>query len=232
MATTQTIPWKRIAVEAAAIVASILLAFAIDAWWEDRQTRIDEQQFLLGLRSEFATNREILGSELSAHLKSLESLEDILTLIEGGQTDDARLTALAALDEMQAPRTIDLGNGTLNALLSSGRVEILQNRELRTHLTAWEGVIGEVLDDQHNNAKMSLEIYIPYFVAKNYSLFAIERSSDGSAAIKQMSEDPRLRHLVEIRLGFKRHLTGELETAIAAAEEILAEIETSIVDRD
>ena len=34
----QNIPWKRISVEAVAIVASILLAFSIDAWWEERRS--------------------------------------------------------------------------------------------------------------------------------------------------------------------------------------------------
>ena len=228
MASTQIIPWKRIAVEATAIVGSILLAFAIDAWWEDRQIRIDEQQVLLGLSAEFVTNHEVLSRELASHLKDLQSLEDILLLIEGSQSDDAKSIAMAALSEMQSPKTTDLGSGTLNALLNSGRVEILRSRKLRTQLTAWEGVIGEVLDDQNNNAKMAFEIYLPYFVSGNYSLYGIWRSSEGSEAIKRMSEDPRFRHLVEIRLGFKEHLTGELETAIAAAEEILAEIETSI----
>ncbi len=37
MVIDKDIPWKRILVEAAAIVASILLAFAIDAWWETRR---------------------------------------------------------------------------------------------------------------------------------------------------------------------------------------------------
>jgi len=37
MINADKIPWKRLSVEAAAIVASILLAFAIDAWWGDRQ---------------------------------------------------------------------------------------------------------------------------------------------------------------------------------------------------
>ena len=138
----QKIPWKRLSVEAAAIVASILLAFAIDAWWEDRQIRIDEQQVLLGLGAEFVTNREVLSRELASHLKDLQSLEDILLLIEGGQSDDAKSIAMAALDEMQAPKTTDLGNGALDALLSSGRVEILTSRKLRTQLTAWEGVIS------------------------------------------------------------------------------------------
>jgi len=42
MSNADKTPWKRIAVEAVAIVASILLAFAIDAWWENRALVRDE----------------------------------------------------------------------------------------------------------------------------------------------------------------------------------------------
>ena len=40
MSIAQTIQWKRLFVEAVAIVGSILLAFAIDAWWEDRSDNV------------------------------------------------------------------------------------------------------------------------------------------------------------------------------------------------
>ena len=53
MADTQLIPWKRISVEAIAIVASILLAFAIDAGWEDRQSNIARRDLIQGLASDF-----------------------------------------------------------------------------------------------------------------------------------------------------------------------------------
>ena len=46
MTETQNIPWKRLSVEAAAIVASILLAFTIDAWWGDRQKDEAEREVL------------------------------------------------------------------------------------------------------------------------------------------------------------------------------------------
>lgn len=36
MAESKTIAWKQISIEAVAIILSILLAFAIDAWWTDR----------------------------------------------------------------------------------------------------------------------------------------------------------------------------------------------------
>ena len=58
MTTTQVLPWKRITVEAAAIVASILLAFSIDAWWQERIERGDESEQLDRMRAEFSQNIE------------------------------------------------------------------------------------------------------------------------------------------------------------------------------
>jgi len=46
-------PWKRIAVETSAIGASILFAFAIDAWWADREIHQWQLTQLRALREEF-----------------------------------------------------------------------------------------------------------------------------------------------------------------------------------
>ncbi|MHC4071649.1 MAG: hypothetical protein ACYTGS_06395 [Planctomycetota bacterium] len=173
------------------------------------------------------------------HLQDLQSLEDILLTIKNGPSDDVGSIVDAALLEMVTPLTTDLGNGTLAALLSSVRVEILMNSTLRARLVAWEGVIGEVWDDQERNAKMVYETYIPYFVSENVPVGASMREwyddwpipvksiSEDPDAIKRLLEDPRFRVLAEVRYGYKRHLTGEFEAAIAATEPILAEIEKS-----
>jgi hypothetical protein len=58
MKNTQDIPWIRIVAEATAIRVSILLAFAIDAWWAERLERIAEREELSRLYDEFASNRE------------------------------------------------------------------------------------------------------------------------------------------------------------------------------
>ena len=82
MTETKTVPWKRLSIEAAAIVASILLAFAIDAWWEERALRIEEQQVLQGLREEFFSVHDVLSQHRSEHLKDLQKLEDFLVAEE------------------------------------------------------------------------------------------------------------------------------------------------------
>jgi hypothetical protein len=53
-------PWSRLIAESLAIIASILVAFAIDAWWQDRQERKDERQYVSSLRQEFSAELESL----------------------------------------------------------------------------------------------------------------------------------------------------------------------------
>jgi len=48
--------WKRLSVEATAIVASILLAFAIDAFWDERELREQEIAQLHALHADFTEN--------------------------------------------------------------------------------------------------------------------------------------------------------------------------------
>ncbi len=173
MVGNEKLPWKRLTVEAAAIVGSILLAFAIDAWWEERQTRFEEQQILQGLREEFVSIHGVLARDTAEHLQRLQYLEDLLVAFDNGLSENFGSVVDAVLMEMMSPGTSDLGNGTLDALLSSGRAEILTSRKLRTQLAAWEGVIGEVWDDQANNAKTVFEIHIPYFVSENVAVGAL-----------------------------------------------------------
>ena len=237
---TQNIPWRRLSIEAAAIVGSILLAFAIDAWWEERGLRIEEQQVLQGLREEFLSVRNVLSEHLSVHLIDLQTLENFLVAAEDGNVEEAGPLVDAAVVVLLSPMTSDLGSGTLAALLSSGRIEILTNRTLRAKLASWDGVIGEVWDDQALNAKSVYEIHIPYFLAENipagaamhqwYDEWTLPRKSpsDDPDMISRLMRDETLRAMVEIRYGYKRHTTVEFEIAIDAVDAILAEIESSI----
>ena len=53
MGKLQSISWPRIIAEGVAIVASILIAFSIDAWWTERQAREQERNVLTNLLGEF-----------------------------------------------------------------------------------------------------------------------------------------------------------------------------------
>ena len=65
MIMTQKIAWSRTLAEGAAILASILPAFWIDAWWDGREEDELSQSYLLGLREEFTQVESELGKHFS-----------------------------------------------------------------------------------------------------------------------------------------------------------------------
>ena len=67
------------------IVVSILVAFSIDAWWQERQDRVEEKRILNALRDEFLVNAEKIPYYMKGHQLSADfSAEMIQALHEAG----------------------------------------------------------------------------------------------------------------------------------------------------
>lgn len=140
----RNIPWKRIGVEALAIVASILLAFAIDAWWDERgdQHRIKDQ--LRSLTIEFA--------EVELHLKDYETrllslrqaVSDLLSHI-GPETQIQTVNSLYALIDFsfRASR-MELPTASLQALLASGELSAVSDHKLNALLASWPAEVSKL----------------------------------------------------------------------------------------
>lgn len=106
MTASQQIPWKRVSVEAVAIVGSILLAFGVQAWWDERLERIDEAEQIGGLHAEFTENIERNSVPIEAWRTNLEMSRDAFELIEAAQSRgevDVKLPAHASIGKLCAP---------------------------------------------------------------------------------------------------------------------------------
>ncbi|MEJ2401941.1 MAG: hypothetical protein P8Y52_11190 [Xanthomonadales bacterium] len=232
--------WGLLITEMVLIVASILLAFALDSWWDERKDRVEEQAILQGLRAEFELNRTLLERRVAQHTREQAEVEILRAATVSGAWTSADLDLDTALAAMLSPPTTDLGNGVLDALISSGRIELLQNRELRAQLAAWRGVIDEVLDDEQMNRDLVFDRTIPYFIAEGIPLSGpmsywsddwgdTARSlGDDPEAVARLLGDPRFKVLLEARLGFRYHTSGEYRTALEAVDDLLAEIDRSL----
>jgi hypothetical protein len=142
------IPWRRIFVESATIVISILLAFSIDAWWAERKERIEEHEILQSLQTEFAANRDEVASVVLVHEEALRYAAALMKL------SDDEILALSD-DQVERyvrylahPRTFDAVRGTVDALTSSGRLEILGDRELREALMTFVNILEDAEEDR------------------------------------------------------------------------------------
>ena len=85
------IPWLRIGAELATIVGGILLAFWIQAWWEDRLESRDKRVVLAALQDEFQAKLDQLEMRRTFHTSMLDSSR---ALIRASISDDHSLTPL------------------------------------------------------------------------------------------------------------------------------------------
>ena len=150
---------KGVFVDVIAIVLSILLAFAIDAWWEERKERAEEREILASLFVEFEANRDEAGSVVAVHEIAVHSVATLM-----GLSDD-EILALSP-DEVEQhmrffanPRTFDAIRGSVDALTSSGKLGILRSRELREALTTFVNIIEDAAEDREYMSHTSLTVW-------------------------------------------------------------------------
>jgi hypothetical protein len=122
---SESIAWKRLFAEAAATILSILAAFAIDAWWDVRGEAQEEREIIVGLRAEF----DEVAERLDGWAAFNETKADLVRRALSGDRDRFTDGAVDSLiSSMPYVNVIDRGGGTLDALFSSGRLELIRDR--------------------------------------------------------------------------------------------------------
>lgn len=149
MSNTQNIQWKRLLVEGAAIVMSILLAFAIDAWWDNRHERVEEQRILESLKAEFLANAELIPTYIERHRRSADytwALLDAMKAAEPGGT--IRYPAAKFMNVLEHSST-DPQRGALDAILQSGELRYITNPAIRERLAAWPRLVVDATENEY-----------------------------------------------------------------------------------
>ena len=146
MTESQIIQWKRLSIEAVTIVASILFAFAIDAWWDEYKERQYEQETLLGLESEYQEHRRTIDRQILIHKNLLGAVGYLMHACQSGTYSTSEMSLDDAIYNMLVPITTDLGSGVRDSLISAGNIEVLSSLKLRYALSEWDSVLDEVVD--------------------------------------------------------------------------------------
>ncbi|UCC25118.1 MAG: hypothetical protein JSU98_15535 [Gemmatimonadales bacterium] len=138
------IPWARVALEGAVIVASILLAFALDAWWDERKERGRVGEMLDAVAAEFEAQRAAMDSVVAENERviawyltvfprtdpDLPSLSQDSIRMVGGEIEDYQIW--------------EAGFGALAALVNGALLEKVPDAELRRSLGGWDGELEDL----------------------------------------------------------------------------------------
>ena len=135
--------WLR---EGCVIVASILLAFGIDAQWELSRERSDAKVLLELLRSDFAATVAEAERVYANHAGGLHAAEQLIFMAE----EDALTPADASRVDrhlsvmMVSGASFDPPLGTVQSLIQSGRLSQIAEPTLIAMLTAWPSEVEDL----------------------------------------------------------------------------------------
>lgn len=149
MSTTRRVPWARILTEGLVIVVSILLAFGLQAWWEQRQERLAETDALTRLASEFVAVDSVMRAWQDRHRRTFDAGEALLALTGPSTAEPLGADSLGVLLGMvESTWTLDPPGGVLSSLITSGRLNLIRNQELQAALVSHQGLLDDVHGDE------------------------------------------------------------------------------------
>jgi len=158
----QEISWNRFSVEAIVIVGSILLAFAIDAGWENVQNEADKREMLLLLKSQFEENLSILDDELSRHEFAEQRSRNLLGISTGRIPWPGYEETMTSLSSMFAYSSFNSSSGAVESFLNSDSSRLLNNPNLQSQIAAWPSQIQENNEDEIRLVSLVDNHFKPY----------------------------------------------------------------------
>ncbi len=158
---TRQIPWLRVFVEGVVIVGSILLAFGIEAWWDDHQDRAEEQRIFVGLKSEFEQNLGLIEIELSYRNAVINSILKIFDAsVAPSSLEPEGLDDL--IGDVTWWQNITYSRGAIDGLLQSGGLSLIENEELRRVLASMPSRYDSTAAAELTDEYTTLNLITPY----------------------------------------------------------------------
>jgi hypothetical protein len=144
----QPIEWNRLLLEGVVIVASILLAFAIDAWWDERQDRQAESNQLLSIAAEIESNAERIREKLDVLAVADEAAKKFISWA-GPEPRPVEQKELAdTFLQMYGIGAFALLRGASERYLSGGRINTVRHDNVRKAIADWYAA-GDDLERQY-----------------------------------------------------------------------------------
>jgi hypothetical protein len=129
------------------IVVSILIAFALDAWWDERAELRQEKAQLRALRTELVESRDRLLEVIESVRHHAANVDRLVTLLEAAGDAPVQVPN-ELLGSVVSWRTSDIALSSLESLRSSGLLGRLSNPELQAALAGFPAQVEDIQEDE------------------------------------------------------------------------------------
>ena len=135
----------------------------INNWNESKKDRVQEQELLNQLQSEFQSNLEQLDQKIGMRKKMVSSSLKLLNYVDYPETRQSDSILKHIGFTVIAP-TFD---PIVNDIMSSGRVQLLQNTSLKEKLSRWTSEIVQVTEEEQVWLNYRSNQYTPFLIEHN-----------------------------------------------------------------
>ena len=132
--------WRSAIGEFAIILLGVLAALAVDNWNSDRKDRVLEREYLLSLLEDFEADRNSLKNAMRRSEEIASAQQTVLSIAESRQFGITPSDFVYALSEVGLLVLATHSRRTVNDLMSTGNLQIIESDEVRTALAnyyAW-----------------------------------------------------------------------------------------------
>ena len=142
--------WFAVAIETLIVIVGVVVGFQITAWGNARAERAEEQELLRGLQGEFTEVMADLDLQVAKHRRVERAVARTLEAIAEVERSGATRATVAdtTLAWALVPTTTQFSQGVLDGLLTTGRLGLIRDSDLRKALSEWEGVLADVTEDE------------------------------------------------------------------------------------
>lgn len=218
------------------IVISILIAFFLDAWWDEQTEQREISDNLQAVYQDFRSTKDELDKVVDANIAYVRDVTKLISLElnELIRLDAKSRSELAYL----LPRgglTFDPVLGSVEALISSGQLNRVRNLQLRSLIAAWPALMDEIGEDQEilidtymaiQNRNVELGIYL---LNLRGELNDDSRQSDYEI-LKAAIQDPEMSNSLAMHRFAVQELNGELAAVEAHLNRILQMLEQELAN--
>jgi hypothetical protein len=143
------------------VVIGILIALQINNNNNYNEQRKIEREYLISLQSEFKSNLDKLHLSINDNEIRIKALKDLLTLFDISVLDSVSNKSISLMIHpiFGTDLSYKPSLGVLSDIISSGKLNIILNKNLRQKLASFESSIDylKIQEEEANNIKQSLK---------------------------------------------------------------------------
>ena len=166
MSENRNLKWRAAVLDGFAVLVGILLAFAIDAWWDLRNQDEEARSYLQALETELIDNRRIIDRDFQSLQRWVEESRAYLEDVVSPEANPSYERVSEMVWKTGPDQTTSLLRAAVDDLTSSGGLQTIRSAELRRAIAQYirtlESDAGELDDLRNNFREYVLQYHIEY----------------------------------------------------------------------